>query len=76
MQVSEGQERGSCHATHHVKMKVSQYAILHVTNTALSGSQMPFEASSSTRALEARSIGTSKITLAGKARERKTGSTR
>jgi hypothetical protein len=64
------------HATNHVNVKVSQYVILHVTNTALSGSQIPFEASSSTLALEARSIGTSKIMLAGSARERKTGSTR
>ena len=47
-----------------------------MTNTALSGSQIPFEASSSTLALEARSIGTSKMILAGSARERKTGSTR
>src|SRR3954453_3990077 len=57
-------------------MNVSQYPILHVTKTALSGSQIPFDASSSTLALEARSIGTSKIMLAGNARARKTGRTK
>jgi hypothetical protein len=67
---------GRASATNHVSVKVSQYAILHVTKTALSGSQMPLEASSSTLALEARSIGTSKMMLAGSARERKTGSTK
>jgi hypothetical protein len=71
-----GCERRRTFATNHVNVKVSQYVILHVTKTALSGSQTPLEASSSTLALEARSIGTSRMMLAGSARERKTGSTR
>jgi hypothetical protein len=71
-----GRGSGRTFATNHVNVNVSQYAILHVTKTARSGSQMPLEASSSTLALEARSMGTSKMMLAGSARERKTGSTK
>jgi hypothetical protein len=67
---------GRAFATNHVNVNVSQYVILHVTKTALSGSHTPLEASSSILALEARSIGTSKMMLAGSARERKTGRTR
>lgn len=60
----------------HVKTNVSQYVIRHETKTALSGSQMPFEASSSDRALDARSIGTKRMALAGSARAKKIGTRR
>lgn len=63
-------------ATYHVSANVSQYAILHVTRSALSGSQIPLEASSSTLALDARSMGTSRMTLAGSASARNTGTMR
>src|SRR5271155_3393238 len=43
--------------TTHVRANVSQYAILHVTKTARSGSQIPFEDSPSLRVLEAMSMG-------------------
>lgn len=44
----------------------------HKTSTARSGSQMPF-GSPPGRELDARSMGTSKMTLAGNAKARKTG---
>jgi hypothetical protein len=59
--------------TNHVKQNVNQYVILHDTRTILSGSHIPFEASSSVRALLARSIGTRRMALAGKMRRKRSG---
>lgn len=59
-----------------VKKKVNQYIMRHDTSTALSGSHMPFVASSSVLALEARSIGTRRIAVEGSARARKIGTSR
>jgi len=50
--------------------------ILHVTRTALCGSHIPFETSSSVLALEARSIGTRSTALEGKTKARKMGTRR
>jgi hypothetical protein len=55
-------------------MNVNQYVILHATNNALSGSHMPRAAP--VPAFEARSIGTNKMMLEGRARDRKTGTRR
>jgi|SRR5277367_1523808 len=60
----------------HVNTNVSQYAILQDTSMTLSGSHTPFDASSSDLALDARSMGTRRTTLAGKARDRKIGTSR
>lgn len=51
--------------SYHVKTKVSQYVILHDTNSSRAGNQMPLAASSSVAALDARSIGTSSTMKAG-----------
>lgn len=61
---------------YHVKTKVSQYEILQDTSRALGGSQMPFVASSSVLALEARSIGTRRTMVAGSHNAKKTGTSR
>ena len=61
----------------HVRTKVNQYVILQVTNTALSGSQMPrLGPSLSAFSVDARSIGTRRMMEQGRARERKTGTSR
>lgn len=52
-------------------MKVNQYVILHATSSALSGNHMPRAAP--VPAFEARSIGTRRMMLEGRARDRKTG---
>jgi len=57
----------------HVKTKVNQYMMRHEMSTSLSGSQIPFDASSSGLALDARSIGTSRIALDGSAIARNIG---
>lgn len=57
--------------SYQVNMKVNQYVILQATRSALSGSQMPRAAPAP--ALEARSMGTSRMMLDGSARDRKTG---
>jgi hypothetical protein len=57
-----------------VRINVSQYVILHATNSALSGSHMPRAAP--VPAFEARSIGTNRMMLDGSARDRKTGRSR
>src|SRR5271154_3184249 len=60
----------------HVNTNVSQYVILQDTSRTLSGSHMPFDASSSDLALDARSMGTRRTMLAGRARDRKIGTRR
>jgi hypothetical protein len=62
--------------TNHVSINVSQYEILQDTSSALSGSQMPLAVSSSATACDARSIGTSRMMLEGRASARNTGKTR
>ena len=57
----------------HVKTKVNQYAILHTASMSLSGSHMPRGVPSSSMAFDARSIGTSRMILDGKAKARNTG---
>ncbi len=60
----------------HVNTKVNQYDIRHEISMTRSGSHMPLADSSSTRALEARSTGTRRRMLAGRARARKIGTIR
>lgn len=52
-------------ASYHVSTKISQYTMRQHVCMALSGSQIPRVASSSVRALEARSMGTSSTMPAG-----------
>lgn len=59
-----------------VSPNVNQYVIRHATKTTLSGSQIPLEASSAALKLEARSIGTRRMMLTGRARARKIGTSR
>lgn len=54
-----------------VRTKVNQYEIRQETSMSRSGSQMPLDFSFSPRALEARSTGTRRTMLAGRARARK-----
>jgi hypothetical protein len=58
---------------YHVNTKVNQYVILHETSSKRSGNQMPRDASSSVRALDARSIGTSRTISAGRKMAKKIG---
>jgi hypothetical protein len=52
---------------------VSQYVILHETNSRRAGNQMPRAATSSVAALEARSMGTSRTIKAGSHSAKKMG---
>ena len=60
----------------HVSTNVSQYEIRHETSMARSGNHIPLDASSSTRALDAKSIGTRRMMLAGRASAKKMGTIR
>ena|SRR2546421_3693094 len=66
----------SLYLAYHVKANVSQYVILHDTTITRSGSHIAPESPDRVRALEARSIGTRMIRLAGNAMARKTGTRR
>ena len=70
------EQRSEMGATHHVKAKVNQYVIRQATRRTPCGSQMPLEASSATLELEARSMGTRRMILTGRAMARKTGTRR
>ena len=59
-------------STYQVNANVSQYATLHATSKALSGSHIPCDSPSSLR-LDARSIGTNNINPTGRASARNTG---
>ena len=69
----QGQWAEQVCGAYQVKQNVSQYVILHDTSTTRAGSHIPREASSSVAALEARSIGTSMMTIDGSHRAKKMG---
>ena len=59
-----------------VKTKVNQYADRHATSMTRSGKQMPRDPSSLVLEVDARSMGTKRMILMGKAMAKKTGTSR
>ena len=61
---------------YHVRANVNQYVNRHATSLTPSGSHIPLNASSSGLELDARSMGTRRMMLIGRARDRKMGKMR